>query len=72
MVTKYKGSILWVDDEIHHLKPHILYLNQKGYKVTKASNGHDAEILTKNNRYDLVLLDQIYYFLLKPQHHGRW
>ena len=33
-------------------------LNQKGYKVTKASNGHDAEILTKNNRFDLVLLDQ--------------
>ena len=49
MVTKYKGSILWVDDEIHHLKPHILYLNQKGYEVTKATNGHDAEVLTKNN-----------------------
>ena len=58
MSTKYKGSILWVDDEIHHLKPHILYLKQKGYEVTKATNGHDAEVLTKKNRFDLILLDQ--------------
>ena len=58
MSINYKASILWVDDEIHHLKPHILYLNQKGYRVIKATNGHDAEILTKNNKFDLILLDQ--------------
>ena len=29
-----KGNILWVDDEIDLLKPHIIYLENKGYKVT--------------------------------------
>ena len=29
-----KGHILWVDDEINLLKPHIIYLEKKGYKVT--------------------------------------
>ena len=45
------GHILWVDDEIHHLKPHILFLETKGYKVSTATNGNDAEILNKNNNY---------------------
>jgi len=55
---KSNGHILWVDDEIHHLKPHILYLETKGYKVSTATNGYDAEILNDNNKYDLILLDQ--------------
>ena len=55
---KSNGHILWVDDEIHHLKPHILYLETKGYTVSTATNGHDAEILNENNKYDLILLDQ--------------
>ena len=28
------GKILWADDEIDLLKPHILFLQQKGYDVT--------------------------------------
>ena len=55
---KSNGHILWVDDEIHHLKPHILYLESKGYKVSTATNGNDAEVLNENNKYDLILLDQ--------------
>ena len=55
---KSNGHILWVDDEIHHLKPHILYLESKGYRVSTATNGHDAEVLNENNKYDLILLDQ--------------
>ena len=55
---KSNGHILWVDDEIHHLKPHILYLETKGYIVSTATNGHDATILNENNKYDLILLDQ--------------
>ena len=55
---KSKGHILWIDDEIHHLKPHILFLESKGYKVSVATNGNDADILNQNNRYDLILLDQ--------------
>ena len=55
---KQKGHIIWIDDEIHHLKPHILFLESKGYKVTTATNGIDADILNQKNRFDLALLDQ--------------
>ncbi len=58
MQMKSNGHILWIDDEIHHLKPHILYLEKKGYSVSTATNGHDAAILNENNKYDLILLDQ--------------
>ena len=34
--------ILWADDEIDLLRPHILYLETKGYDVTSVSNGADA------------------------------
>ena len=30
MNLKYRGKILWIDDEIDLLKPHILYLEEKG------------------------------------------
>ena len=36
------GLILWADDEIDLLKPHILFLKQKGYDVVTVSNGRDA------------------------------
>ena len=55
---KQKGHIIWIDDEIHHLKPHILFLESKGYKVTTATNGIDADILNQKRRFDLVILDQ--------------
>jgi len=44
-----KGHIIWIDDEIHHLKPHILFLEAKGYKITTATNGSDADILNQEN-----------------------
>ena len=53
-----RGHILWVDDEIHHLKPHILSLEEKGYKITQATNGQDAVALVQKNTFALVLLDQ--------------
>ena len=53
-----RGHILWVDDEIHHLKPHILYLEEKGYNLTPAANGNDAVALVQKNSFALVLLDQ--------------
>lgn len=56
MIRK-RGNILWVDDEIEHLKPHILFLEEKGYQLTKATNGADAIALSKSNQYDLILLD---------------
>jgi DNA-binding response OmpR family regulator len=51
-------SILWTDDEIDLLKPHIIFLEQKGYSVDTASNGSDAIEKVKSNTYDLVFLDE--------------
>ena len=33
-----RGNILWVDDEIDHLKPHILFLEDKGFNISLATN----------------------------------
>ena len=35
-------QILWVDDEIDLLKPHILFLEQRNYKVTTCLSGTEA------------------------------
>src|ERR1700709_1391006 len=51
-------TILWADDEIDLLKPHILFLNEKGYKVTTVTNGNDAVDAFKNSFFDLVFLDE--------------
>ena len=53
-----RGKILWVDDEIEHLKPHILFLEDKGYNLFRTNNGQDAIELIKKEYFDLVLLDQ--------------
>ena len=53
-----KVNILWVDDEIDLLKPHLLFLKEKGYEVITASNGHDAIELIRNNPLDIVFLDE--------------
>ena len=50
--------ILWVDDEIDLLKPHLLFLQARGYHVDAISNGDDALTLLRENAYDLVLLDE--------------
>ena len=55
----YKGHILWADDEIKMLKPHILYLEDKGYKVTSVSSGKSAIELCENIKFDIVLLDEM-------------
>ncbi|MBN2484608.1 MAG: bifunctional response regulator/alkaline phosphatase family protein [Bacteroidales bacterium] len=53
-----KVSILWTDDEIDLLKPHILFLEEKGYHVTTASNGDDAIQNVGRQHFDLVFLDE--------------
>src|SRR5205085_1699893 len=54
-----KGNILWVDDEIEMLRPHILLLEQRGYAVKTATNGEDAVALTHEAPADLVFLDEM-------------
>jgi len=49
--------ILWVDDEIELLRPHCLFLEQRGYQVDAIANGDDALALLREAPYDLVLLD---------------
>ncbi|MCL5267888.1 MAG: PglZ domain-containing protein [Bacteroidetes bacterium] len=58
-----KRKILWVDDEIELLKPHVIFLEDKGFQVDTATNGQDAIELVKQNfhyeNYDLILLDEM-------------
>ena len=51
-------QILWADDEIDLLKPHIMFLKQKGYDVTTVSNGRDALDAVASQNFDLVILDE--------------
>ncbi|MCD6102066.1 MAG: response regulator [Candidatus Cloacimonetes bacterium] len=54
-----KSKILWIDDEIEMLKPHILFLEERNYEVIPASNGNDGIKLVEENNFDLVLLDEM-------------
>lgn len=50
--------ILWVDDEIDLLKPHIIFLQQKGYTLSTASNGDDALDMLGKDTFDIIFLDE--------------
>jgi len=52
-------KILWADDEIDLLKPHIFFLKEKGFEVLEAKSGDDAlEILEEEEHMDIVFLDE--------------
>ncbi len=51
-------TILWVDDEIDLLRPHILFLQNKGYEVITATNGYDGVEMLKDRGVDLIFLDE--------------
>jgi len=51
--------ILWADDEIALLKPHILYLEERGYSVTPVPTGEDAIVAVERQAFDVVLLDEM-------------
>ena len=54
-----KITILWADDEIDLLKPHILFLNGKGYEIITALSGDEAiDFVKDNNDISVVLLDE--------------
>lgn len=54
-----KGKIIWVDDEIELLRPHIIFLEERGYEITPVPNAEDAISLIQENVYDLILLDEM-------------
>lgn len=51
-------TILWADDEIDLLKPHLMFLRSKGYEVLAVNNGPDAIALIDENPPDLIILDE--------------
>lgn len=58
MTEDAKRHILWADDEIDLLRPHILFLEQRGFAVTPVPNGEDALAALSQGRFDVVLLDE--------------
>ncbi len=53
-----KITILWVDDEIDLLKPHILFLEDKNYEVVTCQSGQDALEEMIERQFDIVFLDE--------------
>lgn len=53
-----KVQILWADDEIELLKPHILFLETKNYQVTPVKSGDEAIEKVEEFHYDVVFLDE--------------
>ncbi len=51
-------TILWADDEIDLLKPHIMFLKAKGYDVVAVNNGHDALDIVGSQPVDIIILDE--------------
>jgi len=54
----FMPRILWADDEIDLLRPHILFLEGRGYEVTSVTNGADAVEHVRDRRFDVVFLDE--------------
>ena len=55
-MQRYK--ILWADDEIELLKPHIIFLEAKGIDIVPATSGNDALELCKTEFFDAIFLDE--------------
>ncbi|MCF4101492.1 PglZ domain-containing protein [Gillisia sp. M10.2A] len=51
-------KILWADDEIDMLKPHIIFLESKNYEVTTCRSGTEAVDKIKQENFDIVFLDE--------------
>ncbi|MCK5832904.1 response regulator, partial [bacterium] len=51
--------IIWADDEILQLKPHVIFLEERGYSVEEVHSGEDAVELVQNGEYDLIILDEM-------------
>lgn len=53
-----KDRILWADDEIDLLKPHILFLQDKGYEIIPVISGQDAIDRCREETFDIIFLDE--------------
>ncbi len=57
-MTAATKRLLWVDDEIDLLRPHLLFVQGRGYHIDAVANGDDALELVRLHPYDLILLDE--------------
>jgi CheY-like chemotaxis protein len=53
-----EARILWADDEIDLLKPHIMFLEEKGFEIDTVNNGSDAVEMSQEKHYDIIFLDE--------------
>jgi len=55
-----KHQILWVDDEVDLLQSYIIYLKEKGYEVSTATNGEDAieAVSSQFAAFSIIFLDE--------------
>lgn len=53
-----KEKILWIDDEIDLFKPHIIFLEKKGYEVRTAPFASEGIEMLENEKFDVVFLDE--------------
>ncbi|MGB0974531.1 MAG: response regulator [Flavobacteriaceae bacterium] len=51
-------KILWVDDEIDLLKPHIIFLEKKNCEVTTCVSGAEALDIIASTNFDIIFLDE--------------
>ena len=51
-------TILWVDDEIDLLKSHLMFLENRGYRVVTCNSGQDALEAVRGSQFDIVFLDE--------------
>jgi len=52
------ARILWADDEIDSLKPHLIFLKNKGYEIEPVNSGNEAVEVFSSKPFDLVFLDE--------------
>ncbi|KAA6303684.1 MAG: Alginate biosynthesis transcriptional regulatory protein AlgB [Candidatus Ordinivivax streblomastigis] len=53
-----QDKLLWADDEMDLLKPHVLFLEDKGYEVVTVCSGQDAIDASRKEVFDLIFLDE--------------
>ena len=51
-------KILWVDDEIDLLKPHVIFLEKKNCEVTTCFSGAEALEIIETQNFDIIFLDE--------------